>query len=298
MIVIVLSDCPPAIRGDLTKWFQEINTGVYVGQVNARVRERVWKRIRESAINGRATIAYSAQNEQGMNFHVHNTSWEPIDFDGLKLMLRPSQTRIQRTDNLSQGYSNAAKRRRSKTFAKCNREQSDSPKTYVVLDLETTGVSSARDEIIEIGAVLVSGNRVVDQYHAYVRTQVKIPRHIRELTGITDLTLEKEGKELSESLPELLKFIGDRPMLMHKADFDTGFLRVACEHINMPMFPNECIDTLQLARRIIKDVKNYKLETLLEYFGIDVDNMHRAIADCMATKRLYDKLIEKCEDNK
>ena len=87
MIVITLTDCPLGLRGDLTKWLQEINTGVYVGQVSARVREQLWTRIIENAKNGRATMVFNAQNEQRLDFCVHNTIWEPIDFDGLKLML-------------------------------------------------------------------------------------------------------------------------------------------------------------------------------------------------------------------
>ena len=86
MIVLTLMDCPPALRGDLTKWLQEVNTGVYVGQVSARVRDGIWERVCENAKSGRATMVFSANNEQRMDFRVHNTSWEPIDFDGLKLI--------------------------------------------------------------------------------------------------------------------------------------------------------------------------------------------------------------------
>ena len=96
MIVVTLTDCPPALRGDLTKWLQEVNTGVYVGQVSARVRGEIWERVRENAKSGRATMVFSANNEQRMDFRVHNTNWEPIDFDGVKLMLRPSPARAQK----------------------------------------------------------------------------------------------------------------------------------------------------------------------------------------------------------
>lgn len=89
MLVICLSKCPPALRGDLTRWLQEIDTGVYAGHVSARVREELWERIVSNIKDGRATMVYSARNEQRMEFRVHNTEWVPIDFDGLKLMLRP-----------------------------------------------------------------------------------------------------------------------------------------------------------------------------------------------------------------
>ena len=73
MIVVTLTDCPPRLRGDLSKWLLEINTGVYVGQLNKRVREELWKRICDNLPRGRATMVYSANNEQGMEFRVHNT---------------------------------------------------------------------------------------------------------------------------------------------------------------------------------------------------------------------------------
>ncbi|MCL2137469.1 MAG: type I-E CRISPR-associated endoribonuclease Cas2e [Coriobacteriia bacterium] len=114
MIVITVSDCPIALRGDLTKWLFEINTGVYVGRVSARVRENIWDRVKDSIKQGRATMVYSAQNEQGMNFRVHNCEWEPIDFDGVKLMLRPSSARVKKLGALRLGFSNASRRRKWK----------------------------------------------------------------------------------------------------------------------------------------------------------------------------------------
>lgn len=74
MVVVTLTDCPPKLRGDLTKWLLEINTGVYVGKINARVREELWKRICDNIKSGRATMVFSAKNEQGLSFYVHNTS--------------------------------------------------------------------------------------------------------------------------------------------------------------------------------------------------------------------------------
>lgn len=89
MIVIMLSDCPPKVRGDISKWLCEINTGVFVGNVSSRVREEVWQRICENIKSGQATMVFSAPGEQKMDFRVHNTTWEPVDLDGIKLMRRP-----------------------------------------------------------------------------------------------------------------------------------------------------------------------------------------------------------------
>lgn len=73
MTVIVLSDCPPKLRGDLTKWLLEISTGVYVGKVSARVRDELWLRVCDNLKSGRASMVYSTNNEQGMDFRVHNS---------------------------------------------------------------------------------------------------------------------------------------------------------------------------------------------------------------------------------
>ncbi|MDR3344781.1 MAG: type I-E CRISPR-associated endoribonuclease Cas2e, partial [Oscillospiraceae bacterium] len=172
MLVVTLTDCPPALRGDLTRWLQEINTGVYVGNVSARVRERLWKRIQETAKNGRVTMVFNAKNEQRLDFRTHNNTWEAIDFDGLKLMLRPSPARAERRAALRQGYSSAAQMHKAKGFqrAQTKPKPKEEPKSagYVVLDLETTGLSDAEHEIIEIGAIKVTPGKPDEIFHALV----------------------------------------------------------------------------------------------------------------------------------
>lgn len=105
-----MTNCPPALRGDLSKWMCEISSGVYVGNINARVRDALWKRVCKSIKDGRATLVMTANTEQGFAFKVHNTSWEPVDYDGLTFMRRPvdasKSTKIQ---ELPQGYSKVAK---------------------------------------------------------------------------------------------------------------------------------------------------------------------------------------------
>lgn len=110
MIVISITDCPAVLRGDLTKWLFEINVGVYVGQVSARVRDELWNRILEHCKVGRVTMVYQTNNEQRMRFRVHNSDWKPIDFDGLTLMLRPKDGYLNRPSSLRPGFSKAAQR--------------------------------------------------------------------------------------------------------------------------------------------------------------------------------------------
>jgi len=293
MLVITLTDCPPALKGDLTKWLQEINTGVYVGQVSARVREELWERVKGNVKKGRATMVYNANNEQRMDFRVHNTSWEPIDYDGLKLMLRPNTARLQAHCKIRTGYSKAAKAHMAKkTASHCATAKSMLCENLIVMDVETTGLSVQTHEIIEIGAVKTNNGKVSAEYNALIRPSSTLPPPITKLTGITDQQLMLEGRPLVQVLPEFLAFVGELPVVSHNAGFDSSFLREACGRCGLPLFANRCIDTLAMARRLIKKVDDYKLVTLADYFSIPYDSMHRSRNDCMITLQLYMKLIE------
>lgn len=292
MIVISLTDCPPALRGDLSKWLQEISTGVYVGKVSKRVRDELWTRVKENIRTGRATMVYSTNNEQGMDFLVHNSGWTPIEFDGLKLMLRPIHAHLPRQDGLKAGFSKAAKIQSAKRFAQPRRSRISSPERYVVLDLETTGLSASNDAIIEIGAIRVEQGEFISQFHSLIKPERPVPPTVLELTGLTESILLNEGKSLSQVLPDLLSFIGDLPIVSHNVNFETAFLRSACDQNGLQMVSNRSIDTLNLARKLIKGIPNYKLSSVMEYFDIDLPQSHRSIDDCIATKKVFEKLIK------
>jgi len=318
VLVITLTNCPPSLRGDLTGWLFEINTGVYVGNVSARVRDELWKRICENIKTGNVTMVYSAANEQHLDFRVYNTSWQPIDFDGLKLMLRPSATQKIENMQLRQGFSKAAKKQiikqmsRSKakkkenahskaakkqiikqmSRSKAKKKENAHPSKYIVLDIETTGLSISDDEIIEIGALLVENTKIIDMFNTLIRSSKPVPSKIKELTGISDEMLREKGRDISDVLPELLSFVGELPIVSHNPSFDYGFLREYCKRFSLPLLSNRCIDTIALARRQVRDVSNYKLTTLAEYFGISIESSHRCVADCKMTKLIYEKLID------
>ena len=293
MIVITLSDCPPKVRGDLSKWLIEINTGVYVGQVSARVREELWKRICENLHAGRATMVFHAMGEQHMDFRVHNTTWEPVDFDGLKLMRRPlpSARKQSQTMVLEKGFSKAAKMQK---IDKINRARKYTLKedSYIVLDLETTGLSCAVHEIIEIAAICIVHDAVEAELSMLVQCQTSLPENISKLTGITDEMLQQQGVPLYQALSQLISFVENRRIVCHNAAFDFGFLHAACQRVGLSMFHNPCIDTLTLARRKVFDVVDYKLNTIASYFSLDTSNHHRALADCYLTYGIYKKLNE------
>lgn len=88
--VITLKRVPQALRGDLTKWMQEITTGVYIGNFNTKVREKLWKRVRDNVKDGEATISFAYRNELGYQFDTHNTGFSNIDMDGIPLVFIPN----------------------------------------------------------------------------------------------------------------------------------------------------------------------------------------------------------------
>lgn len=292
MVVLTLTDCPPALRGDITKWLQEIETGVYIGNISARVREELWKRVRENAKRGRATIVFSADNEQRMDFRIHNASWQPIDYDGLKLMLRPVPGHAADRSDKKVGFSNASKSHMAQTANRRTRQRIPILERYAVIDLETTGLSPVQDEIIEIGALIVCTGQIESEYQALVKPKMGIPKSIEQLTGLTAEHLANEGKELKGALSTLIQFVGTLPVVSHNVEFDFSFLRAACADCGLPLFSNAAIDTSDLARKNLKDVGDYKLQTLVQHLRLDVTGKHRSLADCLATKQLYEKLNE------
>ncbi len=217
MLVLSVTDCPPALRGDLSRWLLEIDTGVYVGKVSQRVREELWKRVVKHLKNGRAVLVYNARNEQKMDFRVHNASWEPIDFDGLKLMLRPSiarQTAKYEASRLpSRGYSMAAKMRMAKRAGRAKPAASSLPERFVIMDLETTGLHSQTHEIIEIGAIKMIKGEETACFHSLIKAKKSVPGPVAHLTGLTHEILQKKEDCWRTFFPVLLLFWRTCPLL-------------------------------------------------------------------------------------
>lgn len=98
MLVLVTSAAPPGLRGELTRWLLEIAPGVYVGHLSARVREKVWELTQANIRNGRAIMVIPARNEQRLEFLTCGDAWEPVTFDGLKLVRRREKNSGQRSE--------------------------------------------------------------------------------------------------------------------------------------------------------------------------------------------------------
>lgn len=290
MVVITLEKCPLALRGDLTKWLQEISLGVYVGQVSARVRDKLWERVCEESKSGRATMVYSARNEQHLSFKVHNTTWEPVDFDGLKLIMRPSVARTRKLSKRRTGWSDASQRaaRQKRGAGRCIAE----PAEYTVIDIETTGLDPSKDEIIELAALKVVDGCETEKFQQFVAIEGELRPSISDLTGLTNDVLACEGKHLDEALDAFLSFVGASLVVAHNAEFDCAFIQAACETCDFDDFDNESVDTLALAREKIPNAASHSLKALAELLHLDNEKSHRAQPDCVTDRQLFLKLIE------
>lgn len=290
MVVITLSDCPPKVRGDLSKWLCEINTGVYVGNLSARVRQELWARVCDNLKSGRATMVYSTQGEQQLNFEVHNSLWEPVDLDGIKLMRRPLPGKAAEGEEGEGGHTSRAGKMLEARRAQSSKRRWQSE--YVVIDIETTGLSIERDRIIEIAAIRVKGGEISGEFQTLVDAVISPERKITELTGITAEMLKSEGIPIKDALEKLTAFVGSLPIVCHNVEFDCGVLMNEAKRNGVKLFRNQCADTLLLARRRVRGVKQYTLTALCEHLGIDAAGAHRALTDCRLTKMVFEKLNE------
>lgn len=161
--------------------------------------------------------------------------------------------------------------------------------TYVSFDIETTGFSPITNEIIEIGAVLVSNGMIVDEFHTLVQPTQPVPFDITLITGITNEMLS-DAPRLDDILCDFLAFIGDYPLVGHNVGFDVNFVYDGATRCLGHGIDNIHVNTIRLAKPAAPDLPNYKLGTVLKYFGIENESAHRALSDAKATYQLYEKL--------
>lgn len=169
-------------------------------------------------------------------------------------------------------------------------------KDFIVADLETTGLSSKKNEIIEIGAIKVKDFRKIDSMDIFLKPENPVPAVITNLTGITnDMLLN--GYNLVEGIKKFVDFVEDYPIVFHNAKFDMGFLNIASNKLYGKDLENHCLDTLVLSRKLVSNVKDYKLGTLADYFNISYDGAHRSLRDCQITFEVYKNLNKIYQNN-
>lgn len=163
-------------------------------------------------------------------------------------------------------------------------------KTFVVFDIETTGLSTRKDEIIEIGAIKVKNGEIIDEFSTLVKPKKRIPDDVVKLTGITN-KMVKDAPKTDEILPKFIEFIGDFSLVAHNIAFDFSFIKKYCLLQKLEIPKNELYDTLEISRRVLTDIPNHQLDTLCRKFNIEFKH-HRAVEDTKATAKLFYELLK------
>ncbi|MGY4689857.1 PolC-type DNA polymerase III [Salibacterium sp. K-3] len=163
--------------------------------------------------------------------------------------------------------------------------------TYVVFDVETTGLSVVYDTIIELAAVKVKDGEIIDRFESFANPHEKLTATITDLTGITDDMLENQP-EVEDVLRDFHAFCSDTVLVAHNAGFDMGFLNEGYKKAGLEKAANPVIDTLELGRFLYPHLKNHRLNTLCKTFDIELVSHHRAIYDAEATGYLLWKMVK------
>lgn len=163
--------------------------------------------------------------------------------------------------------------------------------TFVVFDIETTGLSKETESITEIGAVKVVDGKIIDRFSTFVNPERPIPAEITKLTGITN-EMVADAPVITEILPKFLEFCQDAVLVAHNANFDTGFIRLNAERKFGIEVKNTVLDTLELSRALLPELKKHKLDIICEQLGVSLEGHHRAVNDAEATAEVFLKFID------
>jgi len=154
----------------------------------------------------------------------------------------------------------------------------------VALDLETTGLDPEIDQIIEIGIIRCQDDQILDEFHSLIDPGIPIPSKVTAITGIKTTDVSGHPR-LDAILPQIREFVGNSPIIAHNISFDLGFLQRHGVGVS-----NTGIDTYELASVLLPTAPRYSLGSLVEQFGLNLDNAHRALDDTIAAWQVYRRL--------
>ena len=167
---------------------------------------------------------------------------------------------------------------------------------YVVLDLETTGIDTSVEEVIEISAVKVMGGKVVDTYSTLVNPGRHIDYNISSITGIMD-DMVKDSPDFKTALEGFISFAGDMVLTGHNVrNFDLRFIYRDCEKFWGKTIGNDYFDTLILSRIYLPEIEHHALSDMADYYSVSSEGAHRALYDCLTTQQVYEHLKDEMKD--
>ena len=166
--------------------------------------------------------------------------------------------------------------------------------TFVVFDLETTGFSPSKNQIIEIGAVKVVNGSITERFSTFVNPKVPIPFEIEQLTSIND-DMVLDAPTIDEILPKFMEFCQDAVMVAHNADFDMSFIKHNCSALGLKC-EKTVLDTVALSRVLLPALNRFKLDTVAKALNVSLAHHHRAVDDAACTAEIFVKLVEMLRD--
>ena len=163
-------------------------------------------------------------------------------------------------------------------------------KDYVVFDLETTGVSTRKDKIIEISALKVKDGEIVDEFSSLVNPERKIPKSATNVNRITD-SMIADAPKIDEVLPKFLIFASNNILLGQNIQrFDLKLIYRDCEQLGITVPNNDFVDTLPISKQLIPQLAHHSLQDLANFYGVSYKGAHRALTDCHITHEVYQSM--------
>lgn len=165
------------------------------------------------------------------------------------------------------------------------------PTSFVCIDIETTGLSPAYEDIIEVAAIRVENKIITDTFSETVNIHRPLPPFITALTGITDKEI-RASNSYENVLTRFCSFVGGDILLGHNVNFDVNFLYDKCLDKTGILFENDFVDTLKIARKLLPQLKHHRLDDLAEYYNIPPRTLHKALGDCEMTVKCYFAMLD------
>lgn len=294
MIVLSMTNVPNKIRGDLSKWLLEIETGVYVGNVSSTVRKGLWERINSVIGTGRAVMVWNTNNEQGYDFIVSGSNWLPSDYDGLKLLLHPildEHVITEKAQNIIQKNNSLYKLKYQKAGILLH--------DYVVVDIVTTGDNIFDDVLLEICALKIKNHKKNDSLQICLNHNGKISNEAYLKNSIDRKLVDGKSFQEKDAVIEFLNFMEDLPMVGFDVDFCVKFIKYACQR-NEALFPRyKLISILNIVRRLLDNGSFNSLWQVAENLQVGSDNLnHNDLSYCVCCYNVYEKILDLLGFNK
>jgi DNA polymerase III epsilon subunit family exonuclease len=167
---------------------------------------------------------------------------------------------------------------------------------YILFDLETTGLSTENDQVVEISALKITCGEITDEFSTLVNPGIHIPYQASSINGITD-EMVKDAPDMEHALKDFISFIGNSILVGHNIKrFDLGFIQRDAVRYFGKQITNDYVDTLTLSRKYLPELCSHSLGYLADHYDVSYEGAHRALADCHINKKVYDCLKKEIEN--